>query len=29
MNRGQIVRAFVGKAEEQDDQMLAGQLRKP
>ena len=28
MNRGQIVRAFVGKAEEQDDQMLAGQLEK-
>ncbi|WP_428859316.1 BREX system P-loop protein BrxC [Bifidobacterium dentium] len=28
MNREQIVRAFVGKAEEQDDQMLAGQLEK-
>ena len=28
MNREQIVRTFVGKAEEQDDQMLAGQLEK-
>lgn len=28
MNREQIVRTFMGKAESQDDQMLAGQLEK-
>ena len=28
MSREQIVRAFMGKAESQDDQMLAGQLEK-
>ena len=28
MSREQIVRAFMGKAEAQDDQMLAGQLEK-